>query len=49
MALLDDILVWSQASLKLWQRDAVRRLFQQTLDNDGLEDLYAMLKAQCRH
>ncbi|HEY4372509.1 MAG TPA: AAA family ATPase [Burkholderiales bacterium] len=45
MVLLDDILVWSQGSLKPWQQDAVRRLFQGTLNSDGLADLYAMLKS----
>jgi ABC-type dipeptide/oligopeptide/nickel transport system ATPase subunit len=44
MALLDDILQWSQKSLKLWQQDAVRRIFQQTLDVGAIDDLYAMLK-----
>jgi len=44
MALLDDILAWSQSSLKPWQQDAVRRLFQKTLDTGALDDLYAMLK-----
>jgi len=29
MALLDEILAWSQRDLKLWQQDALRRLFQQ--------------------
>lgn len=45
MALLHDILGWSQASLKPWQQDAVRRLFQQGIDADAIDDLYAMLKA----
>jgi hypothetical protein len=44
MALLEDILAWSKASLKPWQQDAVRRLFQQTLTAAALDDLYAMLK-----
>lgn len=44
MALIDNILVWSSTSLKAWQQDAVRRLFQQTLDAAALDDLYAMLK-----
>lgn len=44
MALLDDILTWSQDSLKPWQQDAARRLFQQTLTATALDDLYAMLK-----
>lgn len=46
MALLNDILSWATTSLTDWQRDALRRLFQQeeltTLDYD---DLYAMMKA----
>jgi hypothetical protein len=45
MALLHDILVWSQAGLKPWQQDAVRRLFQQGITADAIDDLYAMLKA----
>ena len=44
MALIDNILAWSSTSLKGWQQDAVRRLFQQTLDAAALDDLYAMLK-----
>lgn len=44
MALLDEILAWSESDLPLWQRDAVKRLFQQTLDTAALDDLYAMLK-----
>jgi len=44
MALLHDILAWSQASLKPWQQDAVRRLFQHSITADAIEDLYAMLK-----
>lgn len=45
MALLHDILAWSQASLKSWQQDAVRRLFQQGITAEAIDDLYAMLKA----
>ncbi|MGB7195775.1 MAG: AAA family ATPase [Collimonas pratensis] len=44
MALLDEILAWSTSSLKPWQQDAARRLFQQTLNVAALDDLYAMLK-----
>jgi energy-coupling factor transporter ATP-binding protein EcfA2 len=44
MALLNDILTWSQASLKPWQQDAIRRLFQQGMSADDIDDLYAMLK-----
>ena len=29
MSLLTDILVWATAQLSPWQRDALRRLFQQ--------------------
>lgn len=45
MTLLAQILRWSESSLKPWQQDAVRRLFQNTLDNEALDDLYAMLKS----
>lgn len=45
MAVLQDILAWSQANLKPWQQDAVRRLFHQQMTPDDLDDLYAMLKA----
>lgn len=44
MALLDEILAWTKTSLKPWQQDAARRLFQQTLTSSALDDLYAMLK-----
>ncbi|MGJ8634487.1 MAG: AAA family ATPase [Luteolibacter sp.] len=45
MALLDDILIWTE-TLPMWQRDACRRLLQK---EEGLEDtdyseLYALLK-----
>jgi len=43
--MLNDILAWSQASLKPWQQDAVRRLFQQGMTAEDIDDLYAMLKA----
>ncbi|CAE6807068.1 AAA family ATPase [Paraburkholderia domus] len=36
MALLDEILKWSQSELKLWQQDAVRRLF--TAPKTGLTE-----------
>jgi len=46
LSLLNDILVWSNTSLPTWQRDALRRLFQkEVLDQQGLDDLYAMLKS----
>lgn len=47
MALLDDILKWTESSLKLWQRDVVRRLFQQenVLSSQDYEELYTLLKA----
>lgn len=45
MALLDDILTWSRADLKPWQQDALRRLFQKTVDVSAIDDLYAMLKS----
>ncbi|WP_198116799.1 AAA family ATPase [Massilia rhizosphaerae] len=45
MTLLAQILQWSNSSLKPWQQDAARRLFQNSLDNGALDDLYAMLKS----
>jgi len=45
MALLHEILTWSQAVLKPWQQDAVRRLFQQGMTAEDIDDLYAMLKS----
>lgn len=46
MSLLTDILVWATANLLPWQRDALRRLFQQQeLTTQDLDDLYAMLKS----
>ncbi len=46
MSLLTDILVWSSANLLLWQRDALRRLFQcQECQSQDFDDLYAMLKS----
>ncbi|WP_186128590.1 AAA family ATPase [Burkholderia gladioli] len=44
MTLLAKILDWSNSSLKPWQQDAARRLFQNSLDATALDDLYAMLK-----
>lgn len=45
MALINKILSWS-TTLPVWQRDAIRRLFQQEdLTQQDYEDLYAMLKA----
>ncbi len=49
MPLLTDILAWSTAYLTLWQRDALRRLFQQQkLSAQDIDDLYAMLKSARR-
>ena len=46
MSLLNDILAWATTNLTMWQRDAVRRLFQkEVLDQQDLDDLYAMLKS----
>ena len=46
MSLLTDILAWSTACLSLWQRDTLRRLFQQEkLTTQDIDDLYAMLKS----
>ena len=46
MPLLTDILAWSTAYLSPWQRDALRRLFQQQkLNAQDIDDLYAMLKS----
>lgn len=47
MALIDEILKWSEEKLPLWQRDAARRLFQQEtgLSADDYGELYALLKA----
>ena len=45
MAILDEILSWSQESLKPWQQDALRRLFQNSLNSEALDSLYQMLKA----
>jgi len=46
MPLLIDILVWATAHLSPWQRDTLRRLFQQReLTNQDIDDLYALLKS----
>ena len=46
MSLLTDILVWATADLSPWQRDALRRLFQQQeLTKQDLDDLYALMKS----
>ncbi len=46
MSLLNNILAWATTDLTLWQRDAVRRLFQkEALDQKDYEELYAMLKS----
>jgi hypothetical protein len=45
MTLLEQILEWSSSSLKPWQQDATRRLFQNSLDNGAIDDLYALLKS----
>ena len=47
MALLEEILKWTEENLRPWQRDAVRRLFQQEsgLSVDDYAELYALLKA----
>lgn len=47
MALLDDILIWTETKLPDWQRDAVRRLFQQEdgLSSNDYSELYTLLKA----
>ncbi|MEO8297277.1 MAG: AAA family ATPase [Burkholderiales bacterium] len=42
--LIEHIVAWSMTSLKPWQQDAVRRLFQRTLTANAMDDLYAMLK-----
>ncbi|MDE1980742.1 MAG: AAA family ATPase [Betaproteobacteria bacterium] len=47
MALLDEILAWTEACLTPWQRDAARRLFQeqQGLSPRDYDDLYALMKS----
>lgn len=48
MALLLDILKWTEESLSPWQRDAVRRLFQTAggLSQEDFDCLYQLLKAE---
>ena len=49
MALLEEILKWSQSELKPWQQDAVRRLFlapKTGLTEQDLTDLYGLLLAE---
>jgi energy-coupling factor transporter ATP-binding protein EcfA2 len=47
MALLDEILTWTETALSLWQRDAARRLVQNQngLSDEDYTELYALLKA----
>lgn len=47
MALLNDILSWTETSLTPWQSDAVRRLFQKPegLSEQDYEELFLLLKA----
>lgn len=46
MLVLKEILAWTETNLTPWQRDAVRRLFENQKLNDGdFDDLYAMLKS----
>ncbi len=47
MTLLEEILEWTKTALPLWQRDAVRRLFQQgcELSSNDYDELYSLLKA----
>ncbi|MGY3232974.1 energy-coupling factor transporter ATP-binding protein EcfA2 [Luteibacter sp. HA06] len=46
MALLDDILAWSEG-LPSWQRDALRRLFvNRTMSPDDLGEILAMVKEE---
>lgn len=46
MALLDEILKWTQTSLTPWQQDAARRLFlQKDLNDVDHDELYALLRA----
>lgn len=45
MTLIEEIVAWSQGSLKDWQRDALRRLLTKpALDDQDMDDLYAMMK-----
>ena len=46
MSILQDILDWAK-DLPAWQNDAIARLFaKQTLFQQDMEDLYALLKAE---
>lgn len=46
MSLLNNILAWATTDLTLWQRDAVRRLFQkEVLNQQDYDELYAMLRS----
>jgi hypothetical protein len=46
MSILQDILSWTQG-LPAWQSDAIARLFtKQTLSQQDLEDLYALIKVE---
>lgn len=47
MALLDDILKWTETNLTPWQRDAARRLFEQdgALSDEDYVQLHDLLKA----
>ncbi|MBS0261201.1 MAG: ATPase, partial [Planctomycetes bacterium] len=46
MALIDEILKWTETDLKPWQRCAARRLFQTqgALSESDYSELYALLK-----
>lgn len=48
MALMDEILTWSESDLSEWKRDALRRLLNTsgTLSETDYDELYAMLLAQ---
>jgi len=48
MALMDEILTWSESDLSEWKRDALRRLLNTsgTLSESDYDELYAMLLAQ---
>src|SRR5687768_11711303 len=46
MSILQDILSWTQG-LPAWQSEAIARLFvKQTLSQQDVEDLYALLKVE---
>jgi len=47
MALLNDILAWSQQDLPLWQQDALRRLLEKPegLTEEDYDELYILLQA----